>query len=284
MSFSDLERGEGSAPTRNGGLQSAEDRELSALTHRISLHIFKINSNVTGIVKCIDMLGTSKDTPAVRKQLTNLTDVTREIVKDSTVDVKKLAAYAAGTPKQKMEQAKVSRDFQAAALTFQRAQRRSAEKQRQYVDRAKASLAEAESSELTPGPPLTPRKDSQLVELEEHRPQQAQQLTQVEALSDAEVEFQEQMIEEREEEIREIESGIHELNEIFRDLGTIVHEQQSMLDNIESNVIAIANDTENASSELTTAHRYQRKAGRRLFCLLMIFCIVLAVVLIAILI
>lgn len=89
------------------------------------------------------------------------------------------------------------------------------------------------------------------------------------------------------------------MNEIFRDLGTIVHEQQSMLglsisisyyyksdmvytDNIESNVINVANDTEGASSELTTAHEYQKKAGRRMFILLMIFCVVLAIVLIAV--
>ena len=45
-------------------------------------------------------------------------------------------------------------------------------------------------------------------------------------------------------------------------------------DNIESNVINVANDTEGASSELTTAHEYQKKAGRRMFILLMIFCLV----------
>ena len=53
-------------------------------------------------------------------------------------------------------------------------------------------------------------------------------------------------------------------------------------DNIESNVNNIATDTERASEELTTAHTYQRKAGRRMLCLLLIFGVVLAIVLIAV--
>ena len=179
---------------------------------------------------------------------------------------------------QTMEQAKVSRDFQTAVAAFQKAQRHSAEKQRQYVERAKASLSDATESGSAPA--LTPgAQTEQLLELED-RPaaaQQQQAQAQEELVPDSELEFQETLIEEREGDIREIEAGILELNEIFRDLGTIVHEQQSMLDNIESNVISIANDTAGASSELTTAHAYQRKAGRRMLCLLMIFCIVLAV-------
>lgn len=53
-------------------------------------------------------------------------------------------------------------------------------------------------------------------------------------------------------------------------------------DNIESNVISVANDTQGASEELTSAHDYQRKAGRRALCLLLIFIVVLAIVLIAV--
>lgn len=48
-------------------------------------------------------------------------------------------------------------------------------------------------------------------------------------VSDAEVDFQEQLIQEREGEIEQIEQGITELNQIFKDLGQIVGEQQSMI-------------------------------------------------------
>ncbi len=113
-----------------------------------------------------------------------------------------------------------------------------------------------------------------------------------------ELEFQETMIAEREAEIREIETGIHELNDIFRDLGTIVEQQGGLVgispdqhrlctanvdvDNIESNIVSVAQNTSSAADELTTAHEYQRKAGRRMACLLVILIIVIAVVLLAV--
>lgn len=48
-------------------------------------------------------------------------------------------------------------------------------------------------------------------------------------VSEADVQFQEQLIQEREGEIEQIEQGITELNQIFKDLGQIVGEQQSMI-------------------------------------------------------
>lgn len=132
--------------------------------------------------------------------------------------------------------------------------------------------------------------------------------------SQAELEFQETLIAEREAEIREIEGGIHELNEIFRDLGHIVQEQGGMIgecrqwlgkryacsvdlgscsfmllsgtvrraDNIEFNVQTIATHTGAADRELVSAHEYQRKAGRRAACLLMVVGFVVAIVFIAV--
>lgn len=124
----------------------------------------------------------------------------------------------------------------------------------------------------------------------------------VEAVPDSEVEFQEQLIQEREGEIEEIEQGITELNQIFRDLAQIVGDQgdsisesQSILstllqalmglvfvDDISSNIFSVVRDTERAGTELTQASDYQRKAGRRMLCLLLVFFVVLAIVLLAV--
>jgi t-SNARE complex subunit (syntaxin) len=118
-------------------------------------------------------------------------------------------------------------------------------------------------------------------------------------LSPQELAHQEALIAERENEIRNIETGIHELNEIFGQLGTIVNQQGSMiglyqlssimgylvklsLDNIESNISSVENDTRQADRELVTAHDYQRKAGRRAACLMIILIVVVTIVLIAV--
>lgn len=53
-------------------------------------------------------------------------------------------------------------------------------------------------------------------------------------------------------------------------------------DNIESNIISVSGNTREAAEELTTAHEYQRKAGRRMACLLMILLVVICVVILAV--
>lgn len=53
-------------------------------------------------------------------------------------------------------------------------------------------------------------------------------------------------------------------------------------DNIESNVSSIAVDTSAAAEELSTAHEYQRKAGKRAACLMIVVVIVICIVLLAV--
>lgn len=53
-------------------------------------------------------------------------------------------------------------------------------------------------------------------------------------------------------------------------------------DNIEYNITTVASHTQAASRELVQAHEYQRKAGRRAFCLLIIVGVVISVVLLAV--
>ena len=53
-------------------------------------------------------------------------------------------------------------------------------------------------------------------------------------------------------------------------------------DNIESNISSIAVDTTGAAEELRTASDYQRKAGRRAACLMVIVALVICIVLLAV--
>lgn len=61
-----------------------------------------------------------------------------------------------------------------------------------------------------------------------------------------------------------------------------VNWQISIQDNIESNVYSIANDTTRAAEELGTASNYQRKAGKRAACLMIIIVAVICIVLLAV--
>jgi hypothetical protein len=55
-----------------------------------------------------------------------------------------------------------------------------------------------------------------------------------------------------------------------------------MIDNIESSISNIAVDTTGAAEELGTAHRYQKRAGRRAACLMIVVVFVVCIVLLAV--
>ncbi|WOO81099.1 Syntaxin pep12 [Vanrija pseudolonga] len=274
MSFNDLERGQGGAPLLPGA-GSGDDDAFTKVKDSVSIQIFKIQTNVQGIQKLVDKLGGAGDAPQLRTALHNLTESTRDMVKRSTEDVKVLAAFptgGAGQAARKPVQAKLSREYTAALQGFQRVQRLSVEKQRTTVEVQKRAVEAAEDEAHN-----EPRSSVELEQVQTQTQALAPQISQ------HELEFQEQLIAEREGEIREIESGIHELNDIFRDLGAIVEHQGGLIDNIESNITNVAAHTSSAAEELTTAHEYQRKAGRRAVCLLLILVVVILVVLLAIL-
>lgn len=262
----DLERGNSRLNTSTSGSETA----FSNLQSSLSVQVFKINANVQGINRLVDQLGTSSDNGTTRKTLHDLTESTRAMVKRGTDDLKKLATLQANLPHHKAHLQKISHDFQVSLVAFQRAQKVSAEKQRTVVDVVKQAVEDDEARAAGERAPSSPRR-------------QMQMQLQVQQLSPAELAFQESLIQEREAEIREIESGIHELNEIFRDLGTLVVEQGEMLDNIEQNVTSVSTNTAGAAEELATASEYQRKAGRRAACLMIIMAIVICIVLLAIL-
>ncbi|KAJ7049887.1 t-SNARE, partial [Mycena amicta] len=171
-------------------------------------------------------------------------------------------------PSKKTAMQKTSNDLEHALVEFQRAQRVSVERQRTVVQGVRLAVAD----EHDPLPPS----------YADSTPEQRQAQLLQQQLSPHELPYQESLIQEREAEIREIETGIHELAEIFTDLGTLVQQQGGMLDNIESNISSVAADVSSGADELHSAADYQRKAGRRAACLMMVLVVVTAVVLLAV--
>ncbi|KAF9005543.1 t-SNARE [Cyathus striatus] len=271
MSFQDIEAGL-THPVRSASSvpQSKEDSAFESLQSSLSLQVFKMNANVQGILKLVDQLGTAKDSASLRKTLHDLTETTRAMAKRGSEDLKHLSSIQATLPHKKTALQKTSHDLQMSLVAFQRAQQVSAERQRTVVQGVKLAVEDEPEAHSGHEQASTPQEQRQAQIL------QAQ-------LSPHELAYQESVIQEREAEIREIETGIHELSEIFRDLGTLVNQQGDMIDNIELNISSVAADTGAASEELHTAAAYQRKAGQRAACLMIILAIVVGVVLLAVL-
>ncbi|KAJ1953082.1 hypothetical protein GGI12_006092, partial [Dipsacomyces acuminosporus] len=177
---------------------------------------------------------------------------TRDLVKHTTSELKSLTEFQKDEAKRRarrLEQQKLTTDFQKTLEQFQAIQRVSAEISREYVDMAKHAIhaGHDDYQDEDDGGESSPL-------LGHGQRQQQQQHKRVQlAVLDNDVEYNEALINERESEIHEIEQGIVELNEIFRDLGTIVTEQQSLLDNIETNVQSVSINVMGAAEELSTA-------------------------------
>ncbi|KAF7318935.1 SNARE domain protein [Mycena chlorophos] len=267
MSFQDLETGLHPVATRPSlNPQSPGDAQFLELQSSLSLQVFKMNSNVQAILRLVDQLGTARDSATIRKSLHDLTETTRDMAKRGSDDLKRLKTLQTSLPHQKTALQKTSHDLEMSVVAFQRAQQLSAERQRTVVAGVRMAV-----------------EDHPQEEHEEDTPTERQALLLQQQLSPHELAYQESLIQEREQEIREIETGIHEIAEIFQDLGTLVQQQGTMLDNIESNISSVAADTQSGAEELTTAAEYQRKAGRRAACLMLILVFVTVIVLLAIL-
>ena len=71
MSFQDIETGLAQPPRSPSSNvpQSREEAAFQSLQSSLSIQVFKMNSNVQGILKLVDQLGTAKDNGAIRKAL-----------------------------------------------------------------------------------------------------------------------------------------------------------------------------------------------------------------------
>ncbi|KAJ2403677.1 hypothetical protein H4218_005612 [Coemansia sp. IMI 209128] len=270
MSFNDLERGTYAQNTSSNPSTVANDEEEYRRTvQQVSRKVFQINASVANIRQLVAQLGTSRDTQRLRQDIHNKMEATRDLVKTTSTELKALSEYQHSNTGQqrrarRLEQQKLSGDFQKVLEQFQNIQRISAEVSREFVDRAKHALH--------------PQDDDD--DDGESRPllQQSRQVLELGVL-DNDVEYNEALINERELEINDIEQGIVELNEIFRDLGTIVTEQQSLLDNIETNVQSVTVNVRGASEQLSSASEYQRRSNKTKFCLILFIIIFVLVIL-----
>lgn len=102
--------------------------------------------------------------------------------------------------------------------------------------------------------------------------QQQQQQVQItyEPINAEELEQLTLLIEEREREIQQITHDTQEINDIFLSLQDIVHEQQFQIDSIEDNILSYSTDARGAMREFHKAERYQKRAGGRMLCCLLI--------------
>lgn len=281
----------------------SDDPEFDKLAEQIAVGLFDVNSQIVtgqGLVKSLNREDTNQRNRRqhdikTEERAVQVVDSTREAFKHIGEQVRRLQLWDVSshsmssnrTHANRFTQQKLKREFETALVEFQQLQRELARRQREAIVWARTNVAVLDEQEHNLEQELD---DSNQPFSSNHRVDndggmssaQIQQLQEQEQLNRAEVAYQQQLIEEREDEIQAIEQGIQELHEIFTDLGTIVAEQGTIVDNIEANMYSVAGSTQEASTQLTKASRYQRRARGRALCLFIILAVILAVVLLGI--
>eukprot|EP01134_Creolimax_fragrantissima_P000470 CFRG0470T1 len=277
MSFADIDRnGHGSGRVSDDNAGAFSQTTYKNVTRTVSQNVFRFSSNVNRIRDLNGLLGGPRDTQRVRQDLSRIREDTSEIARETTDSLKELTTKdweGSDNEKQrnKIQLQKLSRQFAALLHTFELLQKSSIQKEKETVSNAKESLFHIhEEEEKAKQASTSTSEDTALLSY--------QHMIQNITLENS-IEYNEALIVEREEGIRAIETSISEVNEIFRDLGAIVLEQGQMLDDIEHNVVTVHETVVAGSTEVRAAENYQKKARGKMCCLLYIFLIILAIVL-----
>ncbi|NXA85550.1 STX2 protein, partial [Melanocharis versteri] len=85
-------------------------------------------------------------------------------------------------------------------------------------------------------------------------------------------------IESRHKDIMKLESSIRELHEMFMDMAMFVETQGEMINNIEKNVMNATDYVEHAKEETKKAVKYQSKARRKMWIIIIVSVVLIAIV------
>ncbi|NWH36536.1 STX2 protein, partial [Chloropsis hardwickii] len=85
-------------------------------------------------------------------------------------------------------------------------------------------------------------------------------------------------IESRHKDIIKLESSIRELHEMFMDMAMFVETQGEMINNIEKNVMNATDYVEHAKEETKKAVKYQSKARRKMWIIIIVSVVLIAIV------
>lgn len=254
------------------------EQEFQRLCQTIGTSIQKINQNVSSMQKMVKQFGSHQDSHDLRQQFNSLQQYTRKLVVDTNAYIKEVSTFPASAlqseqRQRKMQRARLQDEYTMALSAFQGAQRSAAARERDLFKEARAQ------SHIDPF--AGPKKETQLIELQDNtasRQQQQQQQLQQQLQEEADL----RNLQEQEEAIRQLEKDIVDVNQIFKELGSLVHEQGEVLDSIEASVESTANYVQQGGQELRAAATYKNKVTKKKIYLALIAAIILTIIIVII--
>ncbi|XP_072533058.1 syntaxin-7 isoform X2 [Salminus brasiliensis] len=245
-------------------MSGSKDPNLLALT--IGANIQSITQQTSEIQRIVTQLGTDKDTPDLRQRLQQKQHHVNQLAKETDKCMKEFTSLPVTTDQRqrKIQRERLVNDFSNALAIFQKAQRKAAEKEKEFVARVRASsrVSGGFADDTFGGSPS---------------PFESENQNQQQSFETGITEEDLHLIQERETSIRQLESDITDINEIFKDLAVMVHEQGDMIDSIEANVESAEVNVQSATQQLSRAAVYQQKSRKKI-CILIVVLVVVAVI------
>jgi len=239
MSFQDFESGS------NAEVQRQDHSDV------VAAGIFRINTSVSTFKRLVNILGSPKDTPALREKLHATEHKISQLVDETVAKLKEENVtdhLSSASANKRIRDAKLAKDFQAVLLEFQSAQKTAQSREKKYAP-------------VLPPSVNLPQLNSRWSNGEESdQASSLLQSVQIEEANESEVLFNASVIEEREQGIQEIQQQIGEVSEIFKDLAQIVSNQGYMIDDIEANIESSHSATVQANIHLTRAAKSSKSS------------------------
>lgn len=258
-----------------------------------SIALFDIMSDIDRLEELAAVLGTSRDSSAVRATISSLTKSIAKSIKSQEITLKKARTL---DPSDDVHYNRLESGFKGVLARFQEVSSIIIEKTKieppvtpnkiQAENLAKSNKYYQDINAYKKGRNVIGGQPNDYNEEEDTNTEDNENtalLSGIQVLESTqlteEIHFNSRLIEERDEDIRGIERSVIEVNEIFRDLGALVHEQQGLLDNIESNVEQVDVNMEAATKELKKAVDYQKRSRNRMCWVLVILVILFLIIL-----
>ncbi|XP_030075545.1 t-SNARE domain-containing protein 1 isoform X1 [Microcaecilia unicolor] len=234
-----------------------DPNELQELFQETSVNVFRINSNVTSLERCLRSLGTPNDDQELRDGLHVAQQETNQIITSSTNAIKQLSEIIRGSSRQeRLQLDRLKNQLSEAVQRYGTMQKKIAEKSKSLLPMAQRS------SKQSPRAPFSDLADDEKIFNGGDGMWQNHSETQDQALLEEITEEDLEMVRQREESIQQIESDMLDVNQIIKDLATMVYEQGDTVDSIEANIEITSSNIESANEQLAKASQHQKNSFR----------------------
>ncbi|CAG9322774.1 unnamed protein product [Blepharisma stoltei] len=219
---------------------STYNNSQSALQEQ-AMMVREFNQRIKKLKDLSAQLGSAKDNPKLHSSITKEREDAIDLCKRIIRSFKEKPPSRAEKP----QHDKLAKEFEALSKQFQNLCQVSLEKQKTYV--------------------------------EEEKTQQGYEQEQAEESFRSVGGLDEALLRDRMEEVQQLEKDMITVNAMFKDVSNMVVEQGAMLDSAENNVDVAVKETGRAVVELDKAENYQKKSKNKLYCILGIVVVVVAV-------